>query len=512
MAIRTISRLQHRRGLKSDLPPKLHEGEIGWCLDTRELFIGNSDAFGGNTQALTEWTPNDDLIHHTYRGATGIPADAVPRSIGEILDDQLNVRDYGAKGNGITDDHDAIQRAIDDRYIKAVANDRSPLSGYVTIWLPAGTYRITKPLLLYPYVRLQGEGASRSKVVLDSEIHGCVMQTADGDGNTNVNIGLDSAQLPIDIHLVDIWLHQTNSIGDVLRLQRASKVRLLGVRMSGPRPYLDPATGDTAGVKIESLGTVPGMIPHDIVLQDCEIHGMGHAVYTDDPCKDVRIDLCNFHDCWRGVTLGVSAVLGGPQRTRITNTVFERIESHGICCFGTNLGVISSACSFDVVGEIARVAAIYWAGGTEGCASIADQFSASTAQRISDNNPSHNVIVGPQQVSISSYSPNMIGPLKLEDNHPNYAQSLPISYNVQVTDSIALDYSLNRDKSKRMGRLSILTDGTSAQLNDEFTALGPDLGVKFDYSLASNVITLTYTTSTTGFDAAMTYTETKWRS
>jgi len=33
--------LKIRRGLKADLPV-LMDGEIGWCTDTEELFIGNS--------------------------------------------------------------------------------------------------------------------------------------------------------------------------------------------------------------------------------------------------------------------------------------------------------------------------------------------------------------------------------------------------------------------------------------------------------------------------------------
>ena len=38
MAITQISRIQHRRGLKSELP-QLSAGEIGFAVDTQELFI-----------------------------------------------------------------------------------------------------------------------------------------------------------------------------------------------------------------------------------------------------------------------------------------------------------------------------------------------------------------------------------------------------------------------------------------------------------------------------------------
>jgi len=56
MTINVISQIQHRRGIRSDLPVQLAEGELGWCLDTRQLFIGNSDGFGYNTEVLTEFS------------------------------------------------------------------------------------------------------------------------------------------------------------------------------------------------------------------------------------------------------------------------------------------------------------------------------------------------------------------------------------------------------------------------------------------------------------------------
>jgi hypothetical protein len=483
---------------------------MGWCLDTRELFIGNSDAYGANTQVLTQWTPNDALIQHAYHGATGVPADTRPRSIGDKLDDLVSVRDYGAKGNGVDDDHAAIQQAIRDRYAKVVANGFSPLSGYVTIWLPAGTYRITKPLDLYPSVRLQGEGANRTKIFIDDALADCVVRTADSAGNTALNIGMDSAELPNGIDLIDLWLDQPNASSDVVHLQRASMVTLQGVRISGPRVNLSEVQIETIGIKVQSLGTMPTSMPKNIVIDDCEIYGMGHAVYSDDPIKGLKINLSNIHDCWYGVTLGANAVLGGPAMTKITNTVFADIEATGIACYSSNLGVISMGNSFDQVGVHYATNAIYWSDGANGCASIGDQFGASAIKSISDNNPAKNTIVGPQQASISTYTPNLIGPVTLLDNNPVLAVNTTISYDVTKFNTINIDYSLNRDTSKRSGKLTILTNGTAAVVQDEFTTLGSDLGVTFGYRITANMVTLTYTTTGTGHDAVMSYTETKW--
>ena len=58
MAVVQISRIQHRRGVKS-LLPQLAAGELGWAVDTQELYIGNGTVAEGapetgNTKIITE--------------------------------------------------------------------------------------------------------------------------------------------------------------------------------------------------------------------------------------------------------------------------------------------------------------------------------------------------------------------------------------------------------------------------------------------------------------------------
>lgn len=68
MAIVQISRITNRRGLQQDLP-QLAPGELGWCLDSRLLFIGNgtleegSPAIG-NTEVLTEFSDIKRLVEN----------------------------------------------------------------------------------------------------------------------------------------------------------------------------------------------------------------------------------------------------------------------------------------------------------------------------------------------------------------------------------------------------------------------------------------------------------------
>lgn len=57
MAIVQISQIKHRRG--TGTPPQLASAELGWSIDTRQLYIGNGNLDEGapeigNTEILTE--------------------------------------------------------------------------------------------------------------------------------------------------------------------------------------------------------------------------------------------------------------------------------------------------------------------------------------------------------------------------------------------------------------------------------------------------------------------------
>ena len=62
-----------------------------------------------------------------------------------------NVKDFGAKGNGQTDDTAAIQEAL----LKARYETTE-----TTIVIPAGTYKISGTLEVYPYTTIKADGAT----------------------------------------------------------------------------------------------------------------------------------------------------------------------------------------------------------------------------------------------------------------------------------------------------------------------------------------------------------------
>jgi hypothetical protein len=65
-----------------------------------------------------------------------------------------NVRDFGAKGDGATNDYSAFQRAINSITTGAVC-------------IPTGTYLLTSPLNINKSLVLRGEGAEKTRLIFD---------------------------------------------------------------------------------------------------------------------------------------------------------------------------------------------------------------------------------------------------------------------------------------------------------------------------------------------------------
>lgn len=84
----------------------------------------------------------------------------------------VNVLDYGAAGDGVTDDTAAIQAAIDEVF--------SLYGG--TVFVPVGEYKITSPLVLRAYVHLYGDGQMATIIHQATAGEDVVQAYADGDG------------------------------------------------------------------------------------------------------------------------------------------------------------------------------------------------------------------------------------------------------------------------------------------------------------------------------------------
>jgi hypothetical protein len=126
-------------------------------------------------------------------GATLLSGGARPRSQGVSLAAgplcQLNVRDFGAKGDGKTDDTDAVQKAI-----TAAASVAKPWNGG-RLCVPAGVY-IVGPLIVNAHcLILVGEGWTNTVLQLRPQSNGDLL-TVNGGPNVNfTSLQIESLQL-----------------------------------------------------------------------------------------------------------------------------------------------------------------------------------------------------------------------------------------------------------------------------------------------------------------------------
>jgi hypothetical protein len=97
----------------------------------------------GQLVVPTDYAVATDATDVNYnQGGTG----AVSRTVANRLQDYVSVKDFGAKGDGVTDDTAAIQAAIN--------------GDIRNIHVPAGNYKITSSLTLQQGTRLFGDGSN----------------------------------------------------------------------------------------------------------------------------------------------------------------------------------------------------------------------------------------------------------------------------------------------------------------------------------------------------------------
>jgi len=195
MAVVQISRIQIRRGKENSGTglPQLASGEMAWSVDSQNLYIGNgSVAEGaptvGNTKILTARDLGSngnilDLITYQYKKndysiVTGVlgPNSPTVRPMQDRLDDVANVLDFGAKGDGVSDDTAAIQLAINELFLNPI--NVTNTSSRKTLVFPPGTFITSATLYIPSYATLVGSGIGKTIIQFENSAGtpGAVMQ------------------------------------------------------------------------------------------------------------------------------------------------------------------------------------------------------------------------------------------------------------------------------------------------------------------------------------------------
>jgi hypothetical protein len=350
VAIVQISRITNRKGLQANLP-QLSGAELGWSIDERRLFIGNGTlAEGapvvGNTEILTEFS---DILEfqttYTYKGLaagytvqTGSTPDTpVTQSLQSWLDQFATVTDFGATGDGVTDDTEAINRALFQLYCREI-NPQIRRS----LFFPAGVYRVTETILIPPFATLYGDGIQGSIIQLDnigddSTLNAFVARTADSLQQYGVNIGGNGATPPNNITITNMGFRNLDPTTDVFLVENAAECRFERVGFYGPlgQAELVNENVDTAGVRFASGVS---LITQQIVFDTCEFSGTTFGLNTatsltgtDQQVNGVIVQNSNFNLLYQGVTLGSRPLVnGGATGFRIVGNRFDEIYAEGV--------------------------------------------------------------------------------------------------------------------------------------------------------------------------------------
>jgi hypothetical protein len=537
VAIVQISRITNRKGLQANLP-QLSGAELGWSIDERRLFIGNGTLdegapIIGNTEILTEFS---DILEfqttYTYKGQaagytvqTGATPDTpVTQSLQSWLDQFATVKDFGATGDGVTDDTEAINRALFQLYCREV-NPQIRRG----LFFPAGIYRVTETIFIPTYATLYGEGVDGSVIQLDnsgddSTLNAFVARTADSLQQYGVNIGGNGATPPKDITITNMGFRNLDPTTDVFLVQDATNCRFQSVGFYGPLVQADliNENADTAGVRFASGVT---LITGQIVFDNCEFSGTTFGTNTatglggtDQEVDGVTVQNSYFNLLYQGVVLGtVSAVNGGATGFRVVGNKFDNIYADGVV-FGSTVSLNATAHNtfYGVGNHFGPLTTPYTACidiQNANNISISDLFERGDAYslqqipgtsfpRINLNNTASIATTNGSELAMGTYIRQSGKLFTLLANQPSPVAIFVIDSTVIRTFNI--NYTIIRDLGRRTGTLQVASDpGGGVTSVDTYTE-NTGTGVALFVSQSVDTITISYT-STPGVTGTFNY-------
>lgn len=522
MAVVSISRIQVRRGRKNEGSglPQLASGEIGWALDTQELFIGNGSVaegapFVGNTKLLTE---KDNILafatSYEYKADTSFlltgpsPITPVQRSLQQRLDDFVTLKSFGANGDG-TDQTEKIQRAIDQIFLNTAA--LLDLSSRTVIRIPAGDYVISDTIYLPPYCVIEGDGIANT--LIRKTTAGPAFQTVSrlsSPGNPVPIVNVTTTTQAKEIRLGGFSLEITDQIG--IDLQACVDSTFHDISITGTWSHGETYDNTNCGIRMTSSATAKTR--HNRIV-NMAFTKLSFAIYSDHNTNDNTIADCTFYENRISIALGWGfnvdvgplAIFGspgadvGPSNNQLTNNSFDYISKEAVYIERGNnnnsslnkfyrVGFPLLADSIEVNKLLPQTAVIKYGVATKGNTSTQDFFERTDEYSLSSEYYS------------TPYFP--------EINGRSYTE-YPVAYtDIAPSASPVVFLQLPADREKRIEikymykntTESIVQVGTLLILIDPFNLGQPTtLTNEYDYSGSpSNSKSLTFTTELFNID------------
>jgi hypothetical protein len=532
MPIVQISRIQHRRGKKTDLP-QLAAGELGWVIDDQKLYIGNGTVADGapavgNTEIMTAGSSAfTTALTHTYKGYLGDSTPIVTGASGDVsrtlqarLDDYVSVKEFGAVGDDSTADVAAIQRAIDEIYSDT---DQDDARSRRVLFFPAGTYKINASLTIPPYAHLVGEGPD--KTIIKNSASAPALVTEDDDGQVFGNIGDSEATTPTQIQISNMTIRTTVAYGG-LSIDNATKVFVNNVKFQGTYVSGGSDASTSKGVTVRSTTALPCA---NVVFNQCQFTGFARLVDLSYDVTNVRFTNCDFSTAYYGALLGESVdgstngLTKGPRDIHFNGNSWSTISQQAIYVKQTSTttgsqtrNVISYgnwyaetvANNFDGVQSIAEVPVLQF--DNDECTSILDFFER-TDQRDTDFGDSTDPSNAPPEVQGIGLHRKAVKQITLSDNQSSATDTgiyLP-GFNDK---GVRITYKMNRGSKYRTGVFTISAAGELCTHNDDYeetSDVGTTLSAKTsdgDSTAGNDTIRVQYTTtSDSSTDVTMEY-------
>lgn len=536
MAVVQISRIQVRRGRKGTTDiPQLASGELGWAVDTQELYIGNgSVAEGapqvGNTKILTETDNIFELAdQYEYRSndsyiQTGVNARTpVRKTLQERLDYDAHVANFGAEHDETIIQTAALQRAIDNLFLNTKI---SPENRYI-LQIAPGLYRIDASLKLPPYVTLRGAG--KDKTIIEQTANAPIFITVNGsstignyDETTALSAGNQARFFDVSGMTLRYETSGTKIFNTALSLQSCDSCHFYDLRIQGPWDG-DGVQANSKAIDLKSFSSA--VRSKNNKFENIDIIGFCYGVDSSWDIENNNFNYINFQTCLNAVRLGANMPvivdeadlidkLGegralGPHNTLFQNCSFREIFNEGFIVSKGKGNTSTNNKYYDVGndgGIIDNVTTSVIKFESEGNNTLDDWFQRtaelSYGEDIVTVNPLNSVnylsdIDGPKYLpeveGIFSYRDKNLNVIDTISTGNNWVTAFRLPANQNRSFEIDYQYRSTQVDGVRQGRLIVLidVDNESISVTDDFDFIGNNMSLAENLTFRSRLVNIT---------------------
>jgi hypothetical protein len=525
VAVVQISRIQVRRGKKGTSNiPQLASGEIGWAVDSQELYIGNGSVSEGapqvgNTKILTAADSIFEIsssyeyksgVSYIQTGATAkVPTTS---SLQKRLDYDVYVANFGAEHDTSVIQTPALQRAIDNIFLNTKS---SPENRYV-LHLAPGMYKIDNSLKIPPYTTLKGAG--KDKTIIEQTTNNPIFVTINGSstvGNYDTTTALTAANQATNIEISDMTLQYhnaaTNIYNTAIDLQSSLYGRFSNLKIKAHWDG-DGVQANSIAINLKSFSA--SIRSKDNLFENCDIEGFCYGVNSSYDIEDNSFRDFTFKTLLIGVRLGngmpavdytdatdLADKLGqgeayGPNNTLIENSTFKEIFAQA---FVVDKGFRNTSLNnkyYDVGndgGTSANVTTSVIKFVTAGNHTLNDYFQRTedlsygsdyvTVSDTGGNNwDSDTVEYLPEVEGIATFANTTVHSVTPVNTAGNWATAFRLPADRSKSYELQYHYNSDNVNGARHGTLNVLLDkeNNNISVTDDFEFIGNDNSVSGD--------------------------------